>query len=71
MSAADVATAVVEAIVVHPGDTLVISLPETLDQKQFTEYVELLGARFDDGIKLVMLGGAIGIYVLRPGEVAE
>ena len=68
---ADLATQVVEAVIVKPGDTLVISLPQVIDPRQLDEFTEAVRAKLGDEVKVFVLGGAVGVYVLRAGEVAE
>lgn len=71
MSVEQVATQVVEAVVVLPGDTLVVSLPSARDLSEVDRYAEMIKSKLGDDVKVLVLGGAIGIHVLRPAEVAS
>jgi hypothetical protein len=53
-----------DAVVVRPGDTLIVRVPSTLTQEQFTQIVTHLDERLP-GVKTVLLG-VDQILVYRP-----
>lgn len=72
MNADELATQVVQVAAVRAGDTLVLSLPESVTRKRFDEILGLIRAQLPpDEVRVLGVGGGIQMHVLRPGEVAE
>lgn len=55
---------------VRPGDTLVLALDSSLNPAQMQEFKKQLDERLS-GVKTLIIGGDIHLYVLRPGELAD
>jgi hypothetical protein len=60
---------IAEACVVHPGDVLVLSVGGPVTRAEFDRLVADVRKELPETIKLLIVGGAIQLHVLRPGEV--
>ena len=65
------AARIIEAVAVHPGDTLVVSFGQLATRKVVDELGASLRERLPDSVKILVLGGEIHLHVLRTGEVTE
>ena len=68
MTTEQVVTQVIEAVVVHPGDILVVSLAVT-SQSEIAQFGTDLRARLGPDVIVVVIGGAVSIDVLRPDQL--
>jgi hypothetical protein len=59
---------IVEAAVVHPGDTLVVSIGHAQSPAQLAEFADGLRANLPESVKVAVLGGDIQVHVLRTGD---
>jgi hypothetical protein len=70
MTAAEDAVRIAEACVVRPGDVLVLSVDGVVTMAEFEELVAHVRKDLPETIKMLVLGGAIHLHVLRAGEIA-
>ena len=58
------------AIVVRPGDTLVMVLPDTMTTQETEEAFQVVKERLPDDCRAVIVGGSIRVHVIR-GKVSD
>lgn len=71
MTAAEDVARIAEAVVVRPGDTLVLALGADVNPAQMESFVEQIKHRLPEGVTPLVVDGDIHLYVLRPGEAVE
>lgn len=70
MTAADDAVRIAEACVVASGDTLVLAVGAHASRQQVDELHRSIEARLPEGVRALVVGGEIHLYVLRSSEAA-
>jgi len=56
---------VLEAVVLLPGDTLVVSFGEHVEPRELDAFTADMRARLGEDVRVVAIGGAVNIHVLR------